>query len=867
MVTVRDSLANSRMRNIDSRRHSSPSLSSPPHQLNRQRAVASSPQTSSRPLTSPPPLIPSPARDPEKSKHISRESAKNAVQRDDEKVRLFPTDRHRPQPAKEQTLRDADKGRTSSRDHASKDSDKSRPPREHGQKDSDRSQVSAKVPEKRRLLSPDSGLKESESGRPLNRDHSRDSEKGRQTSRELSTRDTDKSKSSSRNPSYKDMNKSGSLIRDAGVKESEKHKQYSRETGKDSGLVKERPSSRDSDKGRPSSRDSSYRSMERNKDSGSGRDSQSKRAGNDSRSPRLVPANSGQSSPPVGTAVHSGQQRSSSTKQVEKQGKHEGKDRDLSPGLSLMPCHRPTHSSNVIPFKDKLSSGKESSCATGNIPPSPLHKDSAVGKSGSPQKSSTRKANNLTSGLAVTAAGTPMWSSRTLTEDAVVKQGSLHLASPAAGSAAKDKHPKVKTAGSRDASKDRDREKSLQNSSNKLPLLNNNTKATGSSTHAPNPSSYNNSSSSKAPVLGNSTKAHGKPQGEKQENQGSERSYKKSRDNYSCPDRKNSSSLDSLQQLQQTSLAPEKSVTTSNQSHAKQTANQLSLSSREKKRSVKPSPPAPLKSATKTDPNGTNVTAAISSSSCHTSTVSTVPPAGQGAHRSAHTALFSSPSASSSDSSESDTQTQTEEDDLLKDRSRSKLRDHHSLLAQSTEDDGDGPEDDHDRSLEDKHHEDDSDGSGSAKRRYPRRSARARSNMFFGLTPFYGVRSYGEEDLPFYSSGDGAGAVVRKRAGSRKKSAEGQVDGADDMSTSSSSADSGEDEDGGVKNRSKDSYYYNFTRTIINPGEGLPSIEGLDHCLGRGSQLQRFLKDEEQQQHTQEKAEEEMLSTLLVHFF
>ncbi|XP_075402777.1 histone-lysine N-methyltransferase 2A isoform X2 [Tenrec ecaudatus] len=80
---------------------------------------------------------------------------------------------------------------------------------------------------------------------------------------------------------------------------------------------------------------------------------------------------------------------------------------------------------------------------------------------------------------------------------------------------------------------------------------------------------------------------------------------------------------------------------------------------------------------------------------------------------------------------------------------------------------------------------------GSFKRRYPRRSARARSNMFFGLTPLYGVRSYGEEDIPFYSSSTG-----KKRG---KRSAEGQVDGADDLSTS--------DED--------DLYYYNFTRTVI----------------------------------------------------
>ncbi|XP_056399765.1 histone-lysine N-methyltransferase 2A [Hyla sarda] len=81
---------------------------------------------------------------------------------------------------------------------------------------------------------------------------------------------------------------------------------------------------------------------------------------------------------------------------------------------------------------------------------------------------------------------------------------------------------------------------------------------------------------------------------------------------------------------------------------------------------------------------------------------------------------------------------------------------------------------------------------GSYKRRYPRRSARARSNMFFGLTPLYGVRSYGEEDLPFCSSTPG-----KKRG---KRSAEGQVDGADDLSSS-------EDDD---------LYYYNFSRTVVS---------------------------------------------------
>ncbi|KAM3922156.1 histone-lysine N-methyltransferase 2A isoform 1-T1 [Leptodactylus fuscus] len=80
----------------------------------------------------------------------------------------------------------------------------------------------------------------------------------------------------------------------------------------------------------------------------------------------------------------------------------------------------------------------------------------------------------------------------------------------------------------------------------------------------------------------------------------------------------------------------------------------------------------------------------------------------------------------------------------------------------------------------------------SYKRRYPRRSARARSNMFFGLTPLYGVRSYGEEDLPFCSSTPG-----KKRG---KRSAEGQVDGADDLSSS----------------EEEDLYYYNFSRTVVS---------------------------------------------------
>lgn len=540
---------------------------------------------------------------------------------------------------------------------------------------------------------------------------------------------------------------------------------------------------------------------------------------------------------------------------MDKQGKHGSKDPDGSTSLGLLPRHRSAPTSNTTQSKDKASSGKESSSGTVNLPAS-HHKESVVGKSGSPQssfqKSNARKSNDYASGPAGAAAAMkPLWSSRTPAEDDAVKRGSLHLASPATVSAAKDKHPKVKTTGGREVSKDRERDKNLQNSnSGKIPLLNNNSSTTkapsSSNTHATNPGSHN-SSNSKAPVLGNSTKAHGKAQGERPENQGGDRASAKSRENYSCPERKNSSSLENLQQLQQVGLAPEKGAKSSSQSHTKTPSNQLPLSSRDKKRLGKPPTVAPLKTDIKTDPNGTSAVSSVSSS-CPTNTTSSFSAAGQGTRRSTRSALLSSPSASSSDSSESDTQTQTEEEDLRKE--------HHHLLGQGTEDEGDGPEDD-------KHHEDDSDGSGSAKRRYPRRSARARSNMFFGLTPFYGVRSYGEEDLPFYGSGDGAGALAKRRTSGRRKSAEGQVDGADDMSTSSSSGDSEEDEDCGMKQRGKNPYYYNFTRTIINPGEGLPSIEGIDQCLGRESQLQRFLKDEEQQQQrAQGKTEEDMLSAL-----
>lgn len=775
-----------------------------------------------------------------------------------------------------------DRGRISSRDLDLKDSERSRMPRELGNKDSDKGRVPSGEPEKGRPQGRDPGLRETERGRALGRDpgfrdsekgrhSSRDSEKGRLMSRDSNYWDTDKVRPSSRDPNYKDS-----------LRDSDKHRQFSRDPdrGRDPGQDKGRPSGKDtslkdSDKCRPPSRDSSYRSTERNRDSGSaGKESSSssvsRQAGGDGKSPRLAPAGPGQSSPPMGTAVLTGHQRSGSSKS-DKQGKQGGKDQDVSAALTALPRHRSTSNStqpNSTPPKDKANPGKEGGAGTGTSIPAPLPKDSAVGKSGSPQppfqRSGARKSHDYSSGPAPAAAMKPLWSSRAPAEDDIVKRTSSHQASPAAAPAAKDKHSKVRTTGSREVSKDCDRDKTLHNSksSNKNQLLNNNTKATGgSNTLAQTPASHN-SSNSKSPMLGNGTKGQGKAEVEKLEGQGGDRSSSKGRESFSCPERRNSSSVEALQQQQQAGLVPERGVKTSSQSHPNQTTNQLPLSSRDKKRSAKPPAVTPLKTNIKADPNGTStVSSASSCSSSTTTTTPTVSPAGQGARRSARSALFSSLSASSSDCSESDTQTHPEEDERQKERS-------HSLLTHCTEDEGDCPDEDHDRGLDDKHREDDSDGSGSAKRRYPRRSARARSNMFFGLTPFYGVRSYGEEDLPFYGSGDGAGAggAGKRRTGGSKRSAEGQVDGADDMSTSSSSGDSGEDEEGGMKSRDKDPYYYNFSRTIINPGGGLPSIEGIDQCLGRGSQLQRFLKDEEEQQQQQGQAatREDVLSSLYV---
>nr|XP_061797132.1 histone-lysine N-methyltransferase 2A-like [Nerophis lumbriciformis] len=817
-------------RNIDSQRHSTAYHPSPQQQHHKEKAVKPLAQILPRPLTSPPPLISSPARDPEKAKRLSKDS----IPRDKERAKLFMPDKIKPQPLMHQGGTDTDKIRVLSRGQAFKDHERNKSSSDLRQKDPDIGDSIAKEQEKKlamkqldRVRIPGkNSSRDSEKGRQVNRD----TEKGRQVNRESNNKDAEKSKSFFKDSSSKDSEKARVVSRDSGPRDSEKHRQFSKDAGKD------RISNKDSDKSRPSSRDSSYKSTERNKCPGKDNDpgSQSKQGGFESRNPRLARGGSGQSSPPVGTAVLSShQQRGGSTKQGHKHGKHGSKDQNIT-----LAHHKST--SHTIHSKDNSNSEKDSSVTTGSLTPSSLFNDSVVGKSSSP--TIARKSNDSSSAPAAGASMKPLWPSRTPSDEDPVRRESIQLATPA--TAAKDS--KFKVTGNKEVSKDRDREKSLKNSKNntKSTLLNNNSKATGSSSMLiNNPTSYRNSNST-VQMLGSSTKPHGKVQVEKPENLGSIKSSSKGRENFSC-------SVTNFQGMKMAS-----------HSQNKPTIKQLVLSSREKTKPVKKPTVKQLMPDNKTDPNGTSNVDGISAS-CPTTTTSSVSPAGQGIRHCVRSALFSSSSASSSDSSESDNpgnQTKIEDED--KEYPSADLQDHLSLLTQGTEDDVEGTDDYHERGIDDVHHEEDSDGSGSAKRRYPRRSARARSNMFFGLTPFYGVRSYGEEDLPFYGTGDGSVPFVKRRTG-RKKSAEGQVDGADDISTSSSSGDSGGEEDSGMNQRVKDPYYYNFTRTIINPGEGLPSIEGLDQCLGRGSQLQRFLKDEEQQQQRpQEKNEDDMLNAL-----
>lgn len=497
------------------------------------------------------------------------------------------------------------------------------------------------------------------------------------------------------------------------------------------------------------------------------------------------------SSPPLATAVLTGHQRGSDSMRIEK-GKQVTKDTDLPAGATLLTCN-----SLATDSKDNGVPGKEAVMIA--VPES---KD--IRKTGSPQtlphKTGGRKSHDCVSGLSPAAALKPLWAPGVIMGEEDIKRGTQASPSVVAShvtSSTKEKPSKIKLTEGKDVSKER--KEVPQNS--KTQILNSNSSSSKGSnikTQTQVSSSRNNANKGAA-VIGNKTS--GPVEIAKSHTQKSEKQLK-SRERCST-EKKHSSAVEAVQSMpgsQWSSGSPHVQPKSREESvpAEKHCTERLSLLS------------------PKMDPNGTKAVSTCSNTNTSTSRST-------GSHssqrKSSHAMLFSS--FASSESSESDSHIPAEEQNV----------DHHCA-----EDDGDGV--DHqleDESSPEKHHEEDSDG--STKRRYPRRSARARSNMFFGLTPFYGVRSYGEEDIPFYSSGD---IPIRKRSGGSKRSAEGQVDGADDMSTSSS-ADSGEDEEGFGPN--KDSYYYNFTRTVINPSSSFPSIEAIDQCLGRRSQIHRFMRD------------------------
>ncbi|XP_077064612.1 histone-lysine N-methyltransferase 2A isoform X2 [Siphateles boraxobius] len=504
------------------------------------------------------------------------------------------------------------------------------------------------------------------------------------------------------------------------------------------------------------------------------------------------PASVSQVSPPLGTAVLTGHQRGSGSLRTEKV-KPATKDTDLPAGATFIPSHPLA----TLP-KDKANPIKE-----GNVTSMAASKDS--GKTGSLQsvysKSGSRKSHDHASGPAAAAAMKPLWSSGTKVGEEEIKRGFQASAAVTVShgtSSTKEKHSKVKMNVSRDVSKER-----KETPQNRNPVLNSNSKSGNVKTQGQGPPPHN--ISNKGTAL-SSNMGSGTVEVNKLDQKEVEKPLK-SKERFSS-EKKHSSAMDA----NQPKAGGERGIRPQ-QLHPKSSKEVTPVVKKQTER-------LPILSQ-KMDPNGTKAV----SISPNTNTYTSVTPSNQGPQRRSSRAVVFSPSASS-ESSESDSHIHPDDPE-------------EHLLDHQCADDGD------DNNLEDegsidKHHEEDSDGSaGSAKRRYPRRSARARSNMFFGLTPFYGVRSYGEEDIPFYRSGE---ISMKKRTGSSKRSAEGQVDGADDMSTSSS-ADSGEDEEGGIGSN-KDTYYYNFTRTIINPNSGLPSIAGIDQCLGKGSQIHRFWRDQ-----------------------
>ncbi|XP_031440103.1 histone-lysine N-methyltransferase 2A isoform X3 [Clupea harengus] len=487
-----------------------------------------------------------------------------------------------------------------------------------------------------------------------------------------------------------------------------------------------------------------------------------------------------QVSPPLGTAVLTGHQRSSSSKS--EKGKQGMKDTALPAESTLLSCQPqaalPKDGGN--PIQEGTPAGKDTGMPGSPKPPY--------------RKSGGRKSHDYLTGPAPAAAMKPRWSSGATVGEEDIKRGSQATPAVTAGyrtSSTKETSSKMGFSGSIEASKER--EKTTKKIKTPLHKKGSDIKTL---------SQDQNFQNSKSAVHSSNTKASGTNAVDKHDGQGGNRPLK-SRERFSA-ESKNSSSLEGRQ--------PE----TGSDTGMRATHNQTKASKELIKREKKPTGKASLISP-KIDPNGTKVISTGSDTNLSTA----VTPASQGPQRRSTCAvLFSSPSASS-ESSESESQAHPED-------CEEHLRE------------GEGPEDGEDPSMEDDgsidKHEEDSDGSGSAKRRYPRRSTRARANMIFGLTPFYGVRSYGVEDIDFYGGGE---VIGKKRSGVSKRSAEGQVDGADDMSTSLSE-DSGEDEEGGLSQcPNKDSYYYNFTRTIINRNVRLHPVEG----VGRGSQFGRFLNE------------------------
>ncbi|XP_064207004.1 histone-lysine N-methyltransferase 2A-like isoform X3 [Anguilla rostrata] len=517
-----------------------------------------------------------------------------------------------------------------------------------------------------------------------------------------------------------------------------------------------------------------------------------------SRASETLPALAGSSqvSPPLATAVLSGHQRGGSGSVKAEKGKLNIKE--LPAGTGLASRHPTATLPKDASGSDPAKEPNPSLVPGSKDPVNPGSPQQVLGLPPPHHKSVGRKAQELRVGQAAPTVTKPLRTSgaSAITTDTAAKPAAKSASQVAVSSvtgrgisALKETRSKVRTPGVRESGKERG--KAPQNSVAQMDVPDGDTKGPG----ALEPGEV------------------GKPTRDVP---------LKARERFSSPERKNSTTPEEA-------LGRFGFVKGQRSSHAPSEITRKDSSSRDRKRTIKVTL-TPLRM----DSNGTKT-----ASTSGTAMSASLSPAGLGSKKKAsRSPLFDQRGVW--DSSESDGPTLPEEDPE---------KGLFSPHPDGEDGEGHGVEEGGEHSLEDgssadKHHEGDGDSAGSAKRRYPRRSARARSNMFFGLTPFYGVRSYGEEDLPFCSGGEGSGKR-RAGGGTGKRSAQGQVDGADDTSTTSS-GESGEEEEGGVGQCAEDAYYYNFTRTIISPTAGsvLP-MGGMQRCLmGRGSQLHRFLKED-----------------------